>query len=235
MSEANSRNNYKKGRHSMDKLILSTLSLDQIKRCVNLQTKGIANYEWTQNDAITLMERELRRLQDVVSDLVNSPIHLMNEATLFARAIYPMLLLAEQPPIQAWAEVALQAQYAQFKLEGIVDGVLAKSSAGVLEFPYLVVVEAKRGVEGHNPVFQLYGQLLVAAHLNWETEGQLPQEIFGCYTIADIWTFVRAEIDKIDSELPTMTVEFSREYDQKYDAERILKILKRIVSKRTSE
>jgi hypothetical protein len=218
----------------MEKFILSTLSLEQLKRFVNLQTLGIADYEWTQVDSLTLLEKEQRRLQDINSDLIYSSVHLMNEATLLARAIYPMLLLAERPPIQAWAEIALQAQYPQFKIEGVADGILAKSSAGILEFPYLVVVEAKRGIEGQNPVVQLYGQLLAAAHFNWKTAGQLPQEIFGCYTIADIWTFVRAEVDKIDSDLPTMCVEFTREYDQKYDAERILKILKRIVAKATA-
>jgi hypothetical protein len=65
---------------------------------------------------------------------------------------------------------------------------------GMMESPYIVVVETKRGIDNQNPLFQLYGQLLAAAHLNWENENQehSPQEIFGCYTIADSWTFVRA-------------------------------------------
>jgi hypothetical protein len=94
-----------------------------------------------------------------------------------------------------------------------------------------VVVETKKGVEGQNPVFQLYGQLLAAAYLNWVNDPCPQQEIFGCYTIADTWKFVRAELEGIETERPTMRLEYSREYSEKYDAETILKILKSIVAK----
>lgn len=214
----------------MDKLTPSNLSLTNLKRLVELQVHIVGNHEWIQTDSIQLTEREQRRLQDIISDLLNYPLHLMNEATLLARAIYPLLLLAEQPPIQAIAEVNLQAQYANFEIEGIADGVLAKSHSGFIESPYLVVIEAKRGIEGKNPVIQLYGQLLAAAHLNWDNDGLPQQKIFGCYTIADSWTFVKAVVAEIESEKPTLQVEHSREYTEKTEAETILKILKRIVA-----
>jgi hypothetical protein len=155
----------------------------------------------------------------------------MNEATLLARSLYPLLLMAEQPPIRALVEVALQARYTQFEIEGIADLVLAKSLSGFMESPYLVVVETKRGVEGQNPVIQLYAQLLAAAHLNWENDGLPRQEIFGCYTVADTWTFVRAEVDEIEADMPTLRVESSMEYAEKLEAATIVKILKGIVSK----
>lgn len=219
----------------MEKLILSKLSMVHLKSLVTLQHKGIALYEWIQVDSLLLTEEEQRQVQDIKSHLLNYDTHLMNEATIWARGIYPLLLLAEQGNIQAWAEITLQARYPAFELEGVADGVLAKCEAGLLTSPYLVVVEAKTGVEGQIPVFQLLGQLLVAAHLNWETDHQECQEIFGCYTIADSWKFLRAEVTSINTELPTMQIEYSREYVEKLEAEIILKILKKIVAKRVSK
>ncbi|MCP4699909.1 MAG: hypothetical protein GY862_24115, partial [Gammaproteobacteria bacterium] len=102
------------------------------------------------------------------------------------------------------------------------------------EAPYLVMVESKRGLEAQNPVPQLYGQLLAAAGVNQEREKEASQEIFGCYTIADSWTFVRAEFSDMEADIPRMLVEISREYAEKQEAEMILKILKNIVSNRLS-
>jgi len=214
----------------MTKLTPSALSLINLKRFIHLQVHNTSNYEWTQVDSMQLTEREQRRLQDIISDLLNYPLHLMNEATLLARAIYPLLLLAEHNPIQAIVAVNLQASYTNFEIDGIADGVLAKSQSGFIEAPYLVVVEAKRGIESQNPVVQLYAQLLAAAHLNWENNKLTNQEIFGVYTIADSWTFVKADVSEIESEMPILQVEHSREYTEKTEAETILKILKRIVA-----
>ena len=72
---------------------------------------------------------------------------------------------------------------------------------------------------------------MVAAHLNWENNSQEPQEIFGCYTIADSWSFIRAEVDGMVSDRPTLQIESSRQYAEQYDAETIAKILKGMVSK----
>ncbi len=215
----------------MEKLVFSKLSLTDLKRLVTLQEGPIASYPWTLVDTLTLTDQERQQLQYIKSRLINSDIQLMNESTLWARAIYPLLLLAEHGDIQAWGEVPLYAQYVQFEIEGIADGVLGKTVAGRIETPYLIVVETKKGIESQNPVFQLYGQLLAAAHLNFENDGQTTQEIFGCYTIADTWKFVRTEVEEIESDRPLLRVEYSREYSEKYDAETILKILKGIVAR----
>jgi hypothetical protein len=50
---------------------------------------------------------------------------------------------------------------------------------------FLVVVEAKRGIEDSDPIPQLYGEMLAAARLNWQLDQQESQVIFGCYAIAD--------------------------------------------------
>jgi hypothetical protein len=215
----------------MEKLTLSALSSSLLKRWVNLQEYGIAEYDWLNVDAIVLSEAEQQQLQYLKLRLRNSRMLLMNEATIWARGIYPLLILAEQGPIQAWSEVALHATYPQFEIDGIADGVLGKCVSGFLESPYLVVVEAKRGLEASNPVYQLYGQLLAAAHLNWENDSHDPQEIFGCYTVADNWSLVRAEIAGLTADKPTLRVEFSREYSEPSEAEILVKILKRMVAK----
>jgi hypothetical protein len=215
----------------MIKLTFSNLKQADLKPLVLIQPKGIAAYQWTEIQSVSLTQREEQQLQEIKDHLLNYDTHLMNEATIWARAIYPLLLLAEQDSIQAWAEIPLQARYVNFQLEGIVDGVLGKCIAGLAETPYLVVLEAKRGLENENPLFQLYGQLLAAAHFNWENDGHEPQEIFGCYTIADNWKFLRAEIDGMEADKPSMRIEYSREYSEKLEADIIFKILKQIVSK----
>jgi hypothetical protein len=213
------------------KLTFASLSLQEIKQNVQLREGKVGIYDWNQVDDLLLTPREQQQLADVRSHLVNRDTTLMNEATIWARAVYPLLLLAESNDIEAWAEIALSAQYQTFTLEGIVDGVLGRNVAGRLEAPYLIVVEAKRGIDAQTPVYQLYGQLLAAARLNWELEPKTPQEVFGCYTIADTWKFLRAEVEGIDTAQPTMRLEYSREYVEKLETETIFKILKTIVAR----
>jgi hypothetical protein len=57
------------------------------------------------------------------------------------------------------------------------------------------------------------------------------QEIYGCYTIADIKTFLRSEINGIESDKPRMKLEFYREYSSKIEGEIILKFFKKVISK----
>ena len=57
-------------------------------------------------------------------------------------------MLAERDGVQAWSQVSLAATVADTDLQGVVDGAFGRPIAGVLETPWLLVVEAKRGVEG---------------------------------------------------------------------------------------
>jgi hypothetical protein len=218
----------------VEKLTLSNISLVDLKRVVKLREKGIGNHSWTHVAEIPLDENEHYRLNELEHILKSDPVHLLNEATIWARAIYPLLQLAERnteySDIRALAGVPLQACYAQFTLDGIADGVIGRSVTGRIDFPYLVMVEAKRGIEGQNPVAQLYGELLAAARLNWENSPHDPQEVFGCYTIADSWTFVRATVGAIETDRPTLNTEHSQEYTEKTDAVIILKTLKSIIN-----
>ncbi|MDM8527834.1 hypothetical protein QUF58_06410 [Anaerolineales bacterium HSG24] len=214
----------------MKTIKFSEISSTILKEIVQLQERGIStNYDWLQTTNVILTELEEIQLKSIQDRLLGYETSLMNEATIWARAIYPLLVLAEQENIQAWAGIAIQTSYPHVELQGVVDGMLCRSVAGQPEQPYLVVVEAKRGLEAKNPRFQLYGELLAVAHLNWESNAEPSQEIFGCYTIGDSWTFLRAIIQDIDTKRPQLTLESSREYVEKIEAETILKILKLIV------
>ena len=215
---------------TMQKFNFSDISLKDLKKLVDLRSQGIADYYWTQTETISITQDEEFQLRYITNQLKTYPAHVMNEATLWARAIYPLLRLAERDNILATSEVSITAQYPQFEFNGIIDGVLGKCIAGNLETPYMVVLEAKRGIEGKNPQPQLYSQLLATARLNWEDNHNETQEIFGCYTIADVWTCVRAEISKIDSDVPTVILEHSREYSESAEAKTILKLLKSIIT-----
>lgn len=211
------------------------LTAAALRDIATVQEQSIAAYPWTEVDQIALSEEEQAQATYITNHLRYADTLLMNEATIWGRAIYPMLILAEQGPVQAWAQVALRARYPHVELNGFVDGVLGRGIVSVTETAYyLIVVEAKRGLESQDPRLQLLGQLLAAARLNWERDQNPVQTVFGCYTIIDTWKFVRAIVGDLDSESPTMTLEPSREYVQKVEAETILKILKRIITTYTT-
>ena len=81
-----------------------------------------------------------------------------------------------------------------------------------------------------NPQFQLYGEMLAAAWVNWKKDTNAEQTIFGCYTITDDWTFVRGVVQEIETKGPTLHIEFSPRYNGVLEAERIVQILKSIVA-----
>lgn len=212
----------------MTVLTLGELSLADLQAQVQLESRGFGDYDWLKVEDVALSDRDRLQLQVLQERLLTTRTQLLNEATTWARVIYPLLLLAEQGAIQAWSEVALSAQYAHFSLEGIADGVLGPSIDGYLQQPYLVVVEAKKGLDASNPQFQLYGQMLAAAWMNWRSSGQELQEMFGCYTISDSWTFFRGEVRGFEADRPEFLLESSREFGERLEAEIILKLLKKI-------
>jgi hypothetical protein len=219
----------------MKSLKFADLTAADIRDIVTVQEQSIAAYPWTQVDQIVLSGEEQEHAAYISNRLRYTDTLLMNEATIWGRAIYPLLILAEQEPVQAWAQVSLRARYPHVELQGVVDGVLGRGIVSMTDTAYyLIVVEAKRGLESQDPRQQLLGQLLAAARLNWERDQNPVQEVFGCYTIIDTWKFLRALIKNPDSDMPTMTLEPSREYVQKLEAETILKILKRIVTTYTA-
>lgn len=210
------------------------LSLATLKTLVNLTERGIVLTHWEQMQ-VPIDRAEQQQVDQIRSYLLNYQLTLMNEATIWSRAIYPLLLLAETDTIQAWAQITLRASYPRFTLEGLVDGVLGHVFGGMIDAPYLIVVEAKRGLEAQNPQAQLLGTMLAAAWQNQQRQAKAQQEIYGCYTIGDNWTFVHGTVEGIDSERPTLTIHYSREYAERLEAVTILQILKSIIRLSLSE
>ncbi len=214
--------------------VFSQLSEEIVKTLVTLNIKYVARKEW-EKMRIPLTPEEGRRLDDIKSTLYHRHLVVMNETTLWARAIYPMLVLVEQGHIQAWSGVPLKAVYRTFELEGEVDGALAPSLGGRIQPPYLIVHKAKRGLHAPDPLYQLCGEMLAAARLNWEGDTNSEQEVFGCYTVNDSWTFVRGIVSDIETNKPTFTLEFSPDYNGVLEAEYIVQLLKFIVAKHLEE
>jgi|SRR5262245_270149 len=212
----------------------SRLTADFLNSMVTMREKGVTPALWDTTD-VSLSEHERQRVEAITSSLTNKSIVLMNEATIWSRAIYPLLVLAEQGGIEAWSQLPLKALYPRFCLEGIADGVLGYNISGLTKSFWLVVVQVKREPEAQDPLIQICGAMLAAAMLNWELENRLPQEIFGCYTIADNWTFAHGLVSDIEADRPTMSVASSREYVERTEAETILRILKSITGKYAQE
>jgi len=187
----------------------------------------VARYTYSELDAATLRSLVTFRDLGVVASRWAS---LTQPIDARERAIYPLLVLAESREVQAFAQVPLEARFARFELTGTLDGALATSLSGTVEAPFLVVVvEAKRGLEAVNPQWQLYGEMLAAMVANAGPSRASHAVMYGCYTISDTWTFVRGEGASLDGDLPSLTVESSREYSERVAAEQIVGVLKGIV------
>ena len=209
---------------------LSQLTEETLETLVTLhETDG--DLEVWEKMQIPLTAEEGVMLDYLKADTQQRHLTRLNEATLWARTIYPLLRLAENDRIVAWAGVLLKATYPTFELEGEADGALAPAVAGKIRGPYLVVHEAKRGINAPDPLCQLYGEMLAAAWINWKNNFNPEQEIFGCYTVNDTWAFVRGVVSNIESEKPTFDIEFAPVYNGILQAERIVQILKFIVAK----
>ena len=158
----------------------------------------------------------------------------LNEATLWARTIYPLLRLAENDRIVAWAGVLLKATYPAFELEGEADGALAPAVAGKIRGPYLVVHEAKRGINAPDPLCQLYGEMLAAAWINWKTDTNPEQQILGVTLSPMIGHSYTEALVKLRAKDLCSMPNFSPRYNGILEAERIVQLLKFIVAKRVN-
>jgi len=154
----------------------------------------------------------------------------VNEATVWARAIFPLPTLAEDEGVEVQSDVPLTVRLGEVELAGCADGAFGAPSDTDIIAPFLIVVEAKRGIEARSPVTQLYAEMLAAACLNARENGQSRQRIHGAYTMGATWTFVRADIEGLDAERPSFSVVSSPELGEKFEAGMIVKILKSIVA-----
>jgi hypothetical protein len=213
----------------MRRLPFTELSFEDLTGLVDLKDHGTRRQPWEDLARGDLTEAEQRQIDYVVAGLRRFKPSLVNEATVWGRAIFPLLLLAEAEGVEAQADVPLVARVGEVELAGSADGAIGTPVAEKLRAPFLIVVEAKRGIEGQSPVLQLYGEMLAGACLNAHENGQPTQRMYGCYTVADDWTFVRAEGEGLDTARPRLSIVSSWEIDEKAEAVTIVKILKSIV------
>jgi hypothetical protein len=215
----------------MRKLLFSQLTREDIATLVKVHDQRIHEDIWDELAQGELSESEQRFIDTVVDGFHRVSPTLVNEATVWARSIFPLFLLAETEGVVVQADVPLSARVGDIELAGSADGAFGTPVLGELAAPFLIVVEAKRGVEGYNPVMQLYGELVAAACLNMRETGRPAQRIYGCYTVGATWTFVRADVEGLDTERPSLSVASSPELSQRLQAGTIVKILKSIVTR----
>src|SRR5215510_6342640 len=214
---------------------LSELTPESLNSIVTIEEKGVTPELWDKID-VGLTGQESQRVESIVSSFLNRSVAQMNEATIFSRAIYPLLVLAEKDRLETWAQAPLSAQYSAFVLKGIADAVIGFNISGITKSSFcLTVLQANLGMQAQDLQIRLYAAMLAAARLNWERDKRLLQEIFGCYTIADNWTFARGLVSDIEAARPMMTVASSREYVERVEAETILRTLKFITDKFAQE
>ncbi len=158
-----------------------------------------------------------------------------NESTVWSRAIFPLLMLAEIGSVRAWSQVPCRAELqgadGPVELAGVIDGVLARETAlgGQARPPFLLVIEGKRAIDATDPGPQLLAAML-ASLASEHIDGASSVERFGCFTVGDTWTFVRVEWTRPSvGTRPTLRLAWSQEYAEAAEGERLLAVLRGIV------
>lgn len=216
----------------MAKLSLAAMTLDDLGRLAAFESRGMAPEPW-HGESPPIDEVTLGQLAYLTGKLAGARPTTLNEATIWSRAIYPLLELAETDVVRAWAQVAFSARdpHSDTELVGIVDGVLAREGvlAGAPGQPFLLVMEAKRGMDAADPRPQLLAAILGVLWTKMSRpDHDGPIEAFGCFTVGDIWTFVHAEaVIREETSAPrvSVTLSWSREYTERVEADAILRAL----------
>jgi hypothetical protein len=217
----------------MTKLSLASVTLDDLGRFAALESRGMTTEPW-QGEGESPDQAALVQLRYLTAKLAGARPTTLDAATLWSRAIYPLLELAETDLVRAWAQVALAAKdpHSDTELAGVVDGVLAREGvlAGAPVQPFLLVMEAKRGMDATDPRPQLLAAILAILWTKISPAGEPgPVEAFGCFTVGDIWTFVHAEAVVRPAGIAPrlgLTLSWSREYTERNEADAILRVLR---------
>lgn len=220
----------------MTKHSLATVSIEVLAALARLESRDLGDCPWDVA-AGPLDATSQEQLCYLAAKLATTRSTTLNEATTWSRAIYPLLELAEDDRVRAWAEVPIAARdpFSDAELAGVVDGVMAPEGllAGAPGVPFLLVVEAKRGMDGVDPRPQLIGALLAVVWADLARRGAAESSAtYGCFTVGDIWTFVRAEAtplaDLTARPRLSMVLSWSREYAERTEADAILRALRHI-------
>lgn len=219
----------------MTKLAFGAATLDDLARLVALDVCDLGEAPWG-GPAEPPGEVVQGQLRYLAAKLQRAHPTTLNEATVWSRAVYPLLELAETDGVRAWVEVPFSAKdpTSDTELAGVVDGVLAPEGvlAGAPGQPFLLVMEAKRGMDATDPRPALLAAVIAVLWTRLAVPGvEGPVEAFGCFTVGDIWTFVRAEARlRPEGHTPRLGVvlSWSREYAERVEAGAILQVLRGI-------
>jgi hypothetical protein len=107
---------------------------------VTVRELGVTPALWDTTD-FSLSEYERQRVEAIISSLAKKSILLVSDATIWSRAIYPLLALAEQGELEALAQLPLKAEYPRFVLEGIADGAVGYNLSGPTNSLCLIMVQ----------------------------------------------------------------------------------------------
>jgi hypothetical protein len=207
----------------------NALTTPVLAEIVDIQREPSAPAFWDELGRRELGERDRVALGIFTDKLLYYKAHRVNEATIWARAIYPLLMLAERGTIRAWSEVPLGGTFGDVWIHGEADGALAGDLDGESGPPYVVVVGARRGAPDTDSMARLLGAMLCAARMN-ERGGHGGDEVFGVHTDVDVWTFVRGRVS-FREHRPAMGVLTSGGYIEKHEAATILAILESIAAR----
>ena len=215
----------------MTKFSIGTVTIDDLGRLAALQSRGVTRDPW--DAAIEPPDDAARVLLQYLTGKLAGTTRL-NEATVWSRAVYPLLELAEVGGVRAWAAVPIMAKdpHSDTEIAGIVDGVLAPEAlaAGDPGHPFLLVVEAKRGVHATDPWPQLLAALLAVLWTKLSgAHASANAEAFGCFTVSDTWTFVHAAAStRPEGREPRLaiTLSWSPEYAERVEGEAIFRVLR---------
>jgi hypothetical protein len=177
-------------RAAVARLSLGSVTVDDLARLAALASPDTAGEPW--NGAVEPLDEQTQvLLAYLTAKLAGAHPTTLNEATLWSRALYPLLELAEIGRVRAWAEVTLTAKdpTSDTELSGVVDGALAHEGvfAGTPGQPFLLVMEAKRVMGATDPRPALVAALIAVLWTKLgAAEAEQKAETFGCFTAGDI-------------------------------------------------
>lgn len=217
----------------MPTLSLSSVDMETLSaQAARVRVLPIADEPWAQRERRELSGAALRGVDDRLARLRRFNTARANEATLWARVIYPLMELAESGDVLAWSQVTMSARHPTLDLAitGVIDGAFARDDLGQPALPLLLVVEAERGIDASDPLPQVAGAMLAVA-LPRCTVGAPPAEVFGAFVVTDKWTFLRGTVTADGAGALELSLAPSREYAVRHESPAIVAVMASIVER----
>ncbi len=219
-------------------LALSTLDMKTLSvQAARLRMLPVGDDPWAAWERAPLSAEVLRGVGDVLARVRRFNTARANEATLWSRVIYPLMELAERGEVLAWSQVPITARHPTLDLviSGVIDGAFASDDLGQPGVPYLLVVEAKRGIDASDPLPQVVGAMLAAGLSGLSPTNGGRKEVFGAFVVTDKWTFLQGTIATDAAGALAMTLAPSREYAVRHESPAIVAVMGAIIERQLRE